>query len=212
MRSAERWAEHTRQLKPLIVGDYVRVQNQVGPHPNKWDKTGLVIEVRQFDQYLVRMDGSGRVSLRNRKFLRKYVPVHPAPPRHTISQDAPDTQHPRVMPVQPKSQTLKSKEQPVMTAAPMPPSTVVGRTPSVPLGQPAVTDTEVPASPVHHRPTPAPSVPSPGPDLAMPQPPPMAVTSPTVKTTGTAAPASPRNTTRSGRIVKPPKWLADYET
>ena len=42
------------------------LQNQVGPHPLKWDKTGRVIEVRQFDQYVVRVDGSGRVTLRNR--------------------------------------------------------------------------------------------------------------------------------------------------
>ena len=34
-----------------------------------------MIEVRQFDQYVVRVDGSGRVTLRNRKFLRKYTPA-----------------------------------------------------------------------------------------------------------------------------------------
>ena len=31
-----------------------------------------MIEVKQFDQYAVRVDGSGRVTLRNRKFLRKF--------------------------------------------------------------------------------------------------------------------------------------------
>ena len=35
----------------------------------------MIVEVRQFDQYVVRVDGSGRVTLRNRKFLRKYTPV-----------------------------------------------------------------------------------------------------------------------------------------
>jgi hypothetical protein len=58
----------------------VRLQNQTGPYPNKWDKTGLIVEVRQFDQYVVRVDGSGRVTLRNRKFLRKYAPVIPRDP------------------------------------------------------------------------------------------------------------------------------------
>jgi hypothetical protein len=58
----------------------VRIQNQTGPNPTKWDKTGLVVEVRQFDQYVVRVDGSGRVTLRNRKFLRKYIPVIPRAP------------------------------------------------------------------------------------------------------------------------------------
>ena len=81
MLQAERWSEHTRRLPPLKVGDTVRIQNQVGLYPRKWDKTGLVIEVRQFDQYIVRVDGSGRSTLRNRKFLRKYTPVHcPEPP------------------------------------------------------------------------------------------------------------------------------------
>ena len=80
MRNAERWTEHTKRLPPLSAGDFVRIQNQTGPHPYKWDKTGRVIEVRQFDQYMIRVDGSGRMTLRNRKFLRKYTPV--APPCH----------------------------------------------------------------------------------------------------------------------------------
>ena len=80
MRAAERLSAHTRVLPPLAVGDCVRVQNQTGPHPTKWDKTGVVVEVRQFDQYVIRVDGSGRVTLRNRKFLRKYLPVIPRAP------------------------------------------------------------------------------------------------------------------------------------
>ena len=79
MKAAERWSEHTKQLPPLIVGNTVRIQNQTGQFPKKWDKTGRVVEVRQFNQYVVRVDGSGRVTLRNRKFLRKYTPVHPTP-------------------------------------------------------------------------------------------------------------------------------------
>ena len=71
----EKLTEHTKCLPPLKVGDHVRVQNQSGPNPTKWDKTGVVVEVRQFDQYVVRIDGSGRVTLRNRRFLRKYIPV-----------------------------------------------------------------------------------------------------------------------------------------
>lgn len=43
--------------------------------------------MRQFDQYVVKVDGSGRVTLRNRKFLRKYVPVKPSEPTVTIDQD-----------------------------------------------------------------------------------------------------------------------------
>jgi hypothetical protein len=84
MRAAERLSAHTRPLPPLVISDHVRIQNQTGPHPTKWDKTGIVVEVRQFDQYVVRVDGSGRVTLRNRKFLRKYLPVITRTPVLTV--------------------------------------------------------------------------------------------------------------------------------
>jgi len=84
MRDAERLSAHTRVLPPLSVGDCVRIQNQIGPYPTRWDKTGIIIEVRQFDQYVVRVDGSGRVTLRNRKFLRKYLPIVPRSPITTL--------------------------------------------------------------------------------------------------------------------------------
>ena len=80
-----RLAEHTKRLPPLSVGDLVRIQNQTGPSPLKWDKTGTVVEVRQFDQYVVRVDGTGRVTLRNRIFLRKYTPVYPLPPNKILA-------------------------------------------------------------------------------------------------------------------------------
>ena len=83
----ERWKEHTRHLPPLSVGDHVRLQNQVGNHPNKWDKTGVIIEVRQYHQYIIRMDGSNRITIRNRRFLRKYIPAHRPDRRRTILDD-----------------------------------------------------------------------------------------------------------------------------
>ena len=75
IKCAERLSISTKRLPPLVVGDKVRVQNQTGPQPLKWDRTGVIVEVRQFDQYVVRLDGSRRVTLRNRKFLRKYIPA-----------------------------------------------------------------------------------------------------------------------------------------
>lgn len=80
MKAAKRWSEHTKRLSPLAVGDHVRIQNQTGPYPTKWDKTGRVIEVRQFDQYIIRIDGSSRMTTRNRKLMRKYLPVQTMPP------------------------------------------------------------------------------------------------------------------------------------
>ena len=75
MKAMERWSEHTKRLTLLIVGGKVRIQNQTGPHSLKWDKAGQVVKVRQFDKYVVRVDGSGCVILRNRRFLRKYIPI-----------------------------------------------------------------------------------------------------------------------------------------
>ena len=46
-----------------------------------------MVEVRQFDQYVIRIDGSGRMTTRNRKFLRKYFPVQTTPPHLTIDDD-----------------------------------------------------------------------------------------------------------------------------
>jgi len=63
MRTCERLSEHRTSE------DNARIQNQTGPHPNKWDKTETIIKVKQFDQYLV------RVTLRNREFLCQFTPV-----------------------------------------------------------------------------------------------------------------------------------------
>ncbi len=56
----EKLSEHIKPLVPLHVGDSVRIQNRTGHHPNKWDCTGIVIEVQQFHQYL--MDQADRHS------------------------------------------------------------------------------------------------------------------------------------------------------
>ena len=124
IRSAERWAKHTHRLPPLAVGDYVRLQNQTGPHPKKWDKTGHVIEVRQFDQYVIKVDGSGRVTLRNRKFLRKYVPVCiPSVPIHDPLTPLPTPPLPSApaVPMNPPAQPVP----PVVPVPPPRPSLVV---------------------------------------------------------------------------------------
>ena len=76
-RMQEVWTEHTKALRPLNIGDCVRLQNQVGRNPLRWEKTGVIVEVKAHDQYVVRIDGSGRATLRNRKFLRRYEPVFP---------------------------------------------------------------------------------------------------------------------------------------
>ena len=61
------------ELEPLIVGDQVHIQNQYGSHLTRWDKTGVVMQVGEHDKYMVRVHGSGRVTARNRRFLRKFL-------------------------------------------------------------------------------------------------------------------------------------------
>ena len=60
-----------RKLPPLAIGDKVLVQNQIERAPNKWDKSGVIVECKPHAQLNVMMDGSRKVSLRNRKFVRK---------------------------------------------------------------------------------------------------------------------------------------------
>uniref|UniRef100_A0A0L8FUD1 Uncharacterized protein n=1 Tax=Octopus bimaculoides TaxID=37653 RepID=A0A0L8FUD1_OCTBM len=80
MHAAKRLSEHICPHPPLTVRDCIQIQNQVRPNPTKWDKTSVIIEVHQFNQYVLRVDGSGRVTLHNRKFLQKYLPVVPHAP------------------------------------------------------------------------------------------------------------------------------------
>jgi len=87
MRAGERWSEHTQRLLPLTVGDHVRLQNQVGNNPRKWDRTGIVIEVRQHDQYVVRNDGSVSVLSEHAILQKIHSTSHtrPAPRARPVS-------------------------------------------------------------------------------------------------------------------------------
>ena len=73
-REREKWNLKTSTLTPLKVGDHVYIQNLSGNSPLRWERTGIVMEVRDHHQYSVKVDGSGRITLRNRKHLRKFVP------------------------------------------------------------------------------------------------------------------------------------------
>ena len=74
-KNSERLNEHTRELPPLKVGDRCLIQNQAGNQPKRWDRSGVVTEVLPFDSYTVKIDGSWRVTRRNRRFLKAYTPI-----------------------------------------------------------------------------------------------------------------------------------------
>ena len=73
-RATEELTRGTRDLINLTLGTNVGVQNQTGEKPTWWDHTGSEGEIKEFDKYVVKMDGTERLSLRNQKFLRKCVP------------------------------------------------------------------------------------------------------------------------------------------
>ena len=83
-------------VKENVTITPVILQNQTGNNPNKWDKTGVVLENKPHSQVVIRVDGSRRVTTRNRRFVRKLnaVPItltpkpshSPAPTPHTVCQ------------------------------------------------------------------------------------------------------------------------------
>ena len=73
VKTLESLNEHAKTLPPLKCGDHVLIQNQTGKFPNKWGKSGVVVEIKDFHQYVIKVDGSGRLTLRNRQFLRKNI-------------------------------------------------------------------------------------------------------------------------------------------
>ena len=84
--------KHTRKLAPLKVGDTVSVHNQHGNSPLKWDNTGKIVEVGAFNKYSIKIDGSRRLTNRNREFLRpvrsyKEMISRPAPAAGTPAAD-----------------------------------------------------------------------------------------------------------------------------
>ena len=74
-KSAEALNQHARPLPTLNIGERCFLQNQSGNHPTKWERTGIVVEIGDHDQYLVKVDGSGRLTKRNRRFLRAFKPA-----------------------------------------------------------------------------------------------------------------------------------------
>ena len=93
--AVERLHEHTKILTPLRIGQSVLIQNQTGNNPNRWEKTGVIVESGPGPhQYSVRADGSGRITLRNRKFLKKLTTV--ADPTNSDYLPLPDLKPPTI--------------------------------------------------------------------------------------------------------------------
>ena len=74
-RSGQKLSVGSKKLPPLACGDTVAIQDQSNPaKPGRWTKTGRVVEVLGHDSYLVKVDGSGRTTQRNRRLLKPITP------------------------------------------------------------------------------------------------------------------------------------------
>jgi hypothetical protein len=109
-----------RSLRPLKVGGDVAIQDQSGYKPRKWQNTGTIVESLPHRQYRVIVDGSRRVTLRNRRFLKQ---IHPLCRRSIYPEGAPAEERPVINPPQPTSTPPPSDQQPPLhqsTTAPEP--------------------------------------------------------------------------------------------
>ena len=88
----QKYDEHAKPLSELSKGDKVLCQNT---RSKKWDRSGVIMEVGKFRQYTVKMDGSGRLSHRNRRHLQKIqktipvIPHVPSAPNTNANTDTP---------------------------------------------------------------------------------------------------------------------------
>jgi hypothetical protein len=71
----QRWSHRTKAIDDLEVGTAVAIQNQTGSNLTKWYKTGIVIENKPNSKVMIRVDGSRRITMRNRRFVRPMEPL-----------------------------------------------------------------------------------------------------------------------------------------
>ena len=102
IRTSEKINQHCRDLPPLMPGDRCFVQNQFGHLSKKWHRSGVIMEVLPHDQYSVLVDGSSQLTIRNRRFLKKYTPAtmtigekRPQPPPLKINLTRPIDSSPK---------------------------------------------------------------------------------------------------------------------
>ena len=99
--SEEAWSRATHPLVPLALGTVVSVQNQRGSNKNKWDNSGVVVECLPFSQYKVRLDSTGRITLKNCVALRRIVPYS------TIIDDGVQLEGPSKASLKPKTREVE---------------------------------------------------------------------------------------------------------
>ena len=82
LKIEETYNSHAKSLPELQIGTRVLCQNM---RSMKWDRSGTIVEAGQYRQYFIKLDGSGRITLRNRRHIRKILvepPITPIVNRH----------------------------------------------------------------------------------------------------------------------------------
>ena len=145
--SAETRDDHSRFLPAFNIGDRCYIQNQTGNHPRHWEWSGTVVELHGHDSYTLKVDGTGRVTRRNRRYLRPFQPASlnitsrslftksiAATPRHSTLQPN-STAKSAPMPIGPPPSLLL---EPLLPLQPLPSS--------LPMPVTLPTPTEMPAA------------------------------------------------------------------
>ena len=103
------------------MGTPVVIQNQTSRYPTKWDKTGVIVEIKPHSQLVIKVDGSRRLTLRNRRFVRKLM-TRDCEPQHRSKR--PPSPTPSPVSSSTPSQITRQDPSPRITNVP-PPSTAV---------------------------------------------------------------------------------------
>ena len=94
-------------LDPLAIGAPVAIYDTTKHSTRRWHKTGTIVESLPYKQYRIKVHGSGRITLRNRRFLHE-IPHPPntnpipsptlvttTPPREGVGESQPLNQPPQ---------------------------------------------------------------------------------------------------------------------
>ena len=85
IQSQQSYNQHAHELSTLQVGNHVAIQN---PSSRMWDIYGVITAIGPFRRYFVKTQ-SGRVLVRNRRFLRNCSPLSVAAPAEDTSTHIP---------------------------------------------------------------------------------------------------------------------------
>ena len=73
----ENYNHHSTTLPPLSVGTTVVIQNRGKKYPRQWLRSGIIVETLPNRQYRIKTNGSGRITLQNRRFIKPASLVTP---------------------------------------------------------------------------------------------------------------------------------------